>query len=137
MLLKRIWGAAAIMPHDQSERLRPAFINKCRCWNRKYVFLRSSLLIINPESLFADEFFCTVKPITNRWVWGRCMSKLREPLAIVKVTMSGNHPNKSPGCLENKRPANWEVKGPGSSNNHQAPTQISNQQPGVLAVSEL
>ena len=122
------------MSHDQSERRR-TFINKCRCWNQKYLFLRSSLLIINPESLFADEFFGTIKPIANRWVWGRCLSKLREPQASVKVTMSGNQTSLQ-GAWSTKGPQTGRSRGPGSSNNHQAPTQTSNQQPGVLAVSE-
>ena len=29
-----------------------------------------------------------VKPIANRWVWGRCLSKLRELQASMKVTMT-------------------------------------------------
>ena len=29
---------------------------------------------------------CCFKAIVNRWVWGRCLSKLRKPQASVKVT---------------------------------------------------
>ena len=29
---------------------------------------------------------CCFKPLANRWVWGRCLSKLMEPQASVKVT---------------------------------------------------
>ena len=32
--------------------------------------------------------YAFIKPITNKWVWGRCLSKLREPQASVKVTMT-------------------------------------------------
>ena len=32
--------------------------------------------------------YAFIKPITNKWVWGRCPSKLREPQASVKVTMT-------------------------------------------------
>ena len=32
--------------------------------------------------------YAFIKPITNKWVWGRCPSKLREPQANVKVTMT-------------------------------------------------
>jgi len=83
------------------------------------------------------NFFVLLNPSLIDGCGEGAWSKLRELQASVKVTMSGNHPNKSPGCLENKGPENREVKGPGSPNNHQAPTQTSNQQPGVLAVSEL
>ena len=29
-----------------------------------------------------------LKPIANRWVWGRCLSKLRERQVSMKVTMT-------------------------------------------------
>ena len=32
--------------------------------------------------------YAFIKPITNKWVWGRCPSKLREPQASIKVTMT-------------------------------------------------
>ena len=32
--------------------------------------------------------YAFIKPISNKWVWGRCPSKLREPQASIKVTMT-------------------------------------------------
>ena len=32
--------------------------------------------------------YASIKPITNKWVWGGCPSKVREPQASVKVTMT-------------------------------------------------
>ena len=68
---------------------------------------------------------CCFKAIVNRWVWGRCLSKLRKPQASVKVTkttlwaaptrhrntenLSGNfldtyqHPSRGRGGLGAKR----------------------------------
>ena len=50
--------------------------------------------------------YAFIKPITNKWVWGRCPSKLREPQASIKVTMTTcEWHHQVPSCWEPR----WKV----------------------------
>ena len=54
-------------------------------------FISFETLFVSVWVTFLDYFYkCALlfTPIANRCVWGRCLSKLREPQASVKVTLT-------------------------------------------------
>ena len=94
-LVENIWNSQSVLSaHEDLFDLILVRWNKYEEWSpwncilltKEEASAHAKLENVTEVRLLFFVCLCCFKAIVNRWVWGRCLSKLRKPQASVKVT---------------------------------------------------